>query len=141
MTSPALYRLEILIGYTLCVVVALFAAAVLWKILTGRIDLRLLISEKTGDNQPQASMSRFQLVVFTFVVALSFFLTVAANVNALENCQGNCDPKNFPLLPDIPGGVLALLGISASSYLVSKGIQHSAGEETSEEQGDAEKTK
>jgi hypothetical protein len=56
-------------------------------------------------------MSRFQLLVFTFVIALSFFLTVV------------CECK----LPDVPANVLALLGISASTYGVSKGIQASSG--------------
>lgn len=86
---------------------ALLGAAILWFIFTGKIDLTRLISEPTGD----ASMSRFQLLIFTFVIALSMFLIIAS---AAE-----------PGFPDIPGGVLTLLGISASSYLVSKGIQFS----------------
>jgi hypothetical protein len=74
-----------------------------------RIDLSHLISEPTGD----ASMSRFQLLVFTFVIALSFLLIVTSGA----------ERPAFP--PEIPTGVLTLLGISASSYLVSKGIQFS----------------
>ena len=65
----SLQFLELLIGYLVCGVVGLFALLVLWKILTGAINLDLLISEKTGE----ASMSRFQLLIFTFVIALSFF--------------------------------------------------------------------
>jgi hypothetical protein len=86
---------------------ALLGAAIIGFIFTGKIDLTRLISEPTGD----ASMSRFQLLIFTFVIALSMFLIIASS--------------SEPGFPDIPGGVLTLLGISASSYLVSKGIQFS----------------
>jgi len=99
--------LALIVGYLICAVIGFLALAVLWDIFTGKIDLRLLISEKTGE----ASMSRFQLLIFTFVVSLSFFLVVASNTKSG--------------LPPVPSGVLALLGISASSYTVSKAIQPS----------------
>jgi len=90
---------------------ALLGIAVLWYIFTERIDLRFLISEPNGD----ASMARFQLLIFTFVIAASLFLIIAA--------------PNPPRFPDqIPQGVLILLGVSSSSYLVSKGIQFSRDE-------------
>jgi hypothetical protein len=106
--------LELVIGYLVCGVVGLFALAILWLILKGEINLDLLISEKTGE----ASMSRFQLLIFTFVIGLSFFLIVVANsgLHSGGAAQGS-------QLPNVPGGVLALLGISASSYTVSKAIQ------------------
>jgi hypothetical protein len=85
--------------------------AVLYYIFTQRIDLSKLLSETNGD----ASMSRFQLLIFTFVIAASLFLIVASP-----------NPPAFP--KEIPNGVLILLGISASSYLVSKGIQFSSPE-------------
>jgi len=87
--------------------IGLLGVAVIWQIFTGKIDLSRLISEPSGD----ASMSRLQLLIFTFVIALSLFLVIA---NSTE-----------PGFPEISGGVLTLLGISASSYLVSKGIQFS----------------
>ncbi len=87
--------------------IALLGIAVIWQIFTGKIDLSRLISEPSGD----ASMSRLQLLIFTFVIALSLFLVIA---NSTE-----------PGFPEISGGVLTLLGISASSYLVSKTIQFS----------------
>jgi len=90
---------------------ALLGIAVLFYIFTERIDLSQLISEPSGD----ASMSRFQLLVFTFVVAACLFLITAS-----------VQPPNFP--KEIPNGILVLLGISASSYLVSKGIQFSSPE-------------
>src|ERR1700694_5965130 len=79
---------------------------ILWKIYDNKIDLSQLISEPGGS----ASMSRFQLLIFTFVIAASLFLIIVQS-------------KQFP---QIPQNVLVLLGISASSYLVSKGIQYSA---------------
>ena len=103
------YSLELVIGYLVCGVIGLFALVILWLIAKGEINLDLLISEKTGE----ASMSRFQLLIFTFVIGLSFFLIVVSNAHAGTAAQ----------LPQVPGGVLALLGISASSYTVSKAIQ------------------
>ena len=61
-------------------------------------------------------------MIFTFVVALSFFLVVVSNVKLRQSAGVVTDTG----LPDVPGGVLALLGISASSYLVSRGITKSA---------------
>lgn len=110
------YSLEMFIGYLVCGVVGLFALVILWLILKGEINLDLLISEKTGE----ASMSRFQLLIFTFVIGLSFFLIVVAGAGAHA---GPAQSAAKGGLPDVPGGVLALLGISASSYTVSKAIQ------------------
>jgi hypothetical protein len=89
----------------------LIGVAILYNVFTGKIDLSGLISEPTGD----ASMSRFQLLVFTFVIAASLFLIIASAA-----------PPAFPAT--IPNGILVLLGISSSSYLVSKGIQQSSPE-------------
>src|SRR5260370_17721328 len=74
------------------------------EIIRGNIDLSGLLSE----DGTTASMSLFQLLSFTFVIALSLFLMVA---------------ENGTKFPDIPANVLTLLGISASTYAVSKGIQ------------------
>ena len=72
---------------------------------TGKINLEKLISEADGT----ASMSRFQLLVFTLVIAMSLFLVIVGKT-----------PLAFP---DIPPEILALLGISGGSYVISKGIQ------------------
>jgi len=99
-------------GYVLCFFVAGLAIAILWLIFDGSIDLSRLISEPTGD----ASMARFQFLVFTFVIALSLFLVVASGK----------DGDGKPAFPEsIPGGILTLLGISGSSYAVGKAIQFS----------------
>ena len=77
---------------------------VAWKILRGEIDMTKVISEEGSD---KASLSRFQMLVWTFIIGLSFLYLVILN----------------DAIPDIPNEVLALLGISGGTYLISKGIQ------------------
>ena len=100
-------KLKLSFEYGMLVLLFLFGFFVLAAIATGKIDISLLIAEDGGG----ASMSRFQLLIFTFVIGLSFFLVVV------------CECK----LPDVPANVLALLAISATTYGVSKGIQASGG--------------
>lgn len=97
--------LVLVMGWTLTIFIGLLALIILWLIITGKIDLKLLISEKDG----AASLSRFQFLIFTFVIAMSLFYLIALHGN----------------YPNIPGEILALLGISGGSYVVSKGIQTS----------------
>jgi hypothetical protein len=98
-------QLGLIIGWVLTIFLGLLGLVILWLIISGRIDLKYLLSEPNGG----ASLSRFQFLVFTFVVALSLmYLTL-----------------NKLVYPDIPGGILALLGISGGSYVVSKGVQAS----------------
>lgn len=104
--------LTLVAGYIICGFVGILGILVLWNVFTGKIDLSRLISEPNGD----ASMSRFQFLVFTFVIALSLFVVIAS---------GSSSSNGKPAFPNIPGTVLSLLGISGSSYLVSKGIQFS----------------
>jgi hypothetical protein len=99
-----------LCGYMVCAFLGLLAGTVLWKIWRNEINLCALLSEANGD----ASMSRFQLLIFTFVIAASLFELVERS-----------NPGAFPL---IPNGILTLLGISASTYAVSKGISYSRDE-------------
>ena len=98
------------VSLVLAWLVAAFLAAlmviVLVLILMGRIKLDKLISEPNGD----ASLSRFQFLIFTFVIAASFFLIVVG-----------VDPPAFP--KSIPSEIFVLLGISAGTYAISKGIQ------------------
>ena len=88
----------------------LMGATIIALIWTGKINLSRVISEPNGD----ASMSRLQFLIFSFVIAAGLFMVVAASDR----------------FPDIPQNVLVLLGISASSYLVSKGIQFSSDQGT-----------
>jgi hypothetical protein len=103
-----MHTLELTAGIIIDAFLALLAGTLIFLIWRGKISLAKLLSEPTGD----ASLSRLQFLIFTFVIALSFFLVVLSQ-------------KDGPAFPVIPAGVYALLGISASSYLVSKGIQFS----------------
>src|SRR5436189_6382730 len=91
-----------------CLFLGALGIIVLGKVVTNKIDLEWLISEDNG----HASMSRFQLLIFTFVIAISF-------VKLTEENKNNEFPK-------VDSGVLTLLGISASTYAVGKGIQKSS---------------
>lgn len=112
-TDIALNKLKIATGFTLLALIFLYGFAVLVYIANGRIDLSGLLSE-TGDSKG-ASMSRFQLLIFTLVIGLSLFLVVVSKMQ-------------FP--DSIPPEILTLLGISASTYAVSKGIQVSGNQTT-----------
>ena len=101
------------IEYAGLVITFLFGFMILAGIASGKIDISRILEEKvSADAQTPggASMSRFQLLIFTFVIAISFFLIVV-------------NTHKFP--ESISPQVLTLLGISASTYAVSKGIQAS----------------
>src|SRR5207237_6242600 len=100
-------RLKLAIGYGLLILIFLFGLMILLEIASGKIDLSLLLSETSGG----ASMSRFQLLIFTFVISLSFFLLVARSRQ----------------LPAIRPGVLTLRGITSSTYPLSRGTQARGG--------------
>jgi hypothetical protein len=99
-------KLKFAFQYGMLILLFLFGFMILAAIASGKIDISTLLTEHGGG----ASMSRFQLLIFTFVIALSFFLIVV------------CECK----FPEVPANVLALLGISATTYGVSKGIQASS---------------
>jgi hypothetical protein len=89
-------------GLIVCLFVGALGLAIVIKVFTGSIDLTNLINEGSYG----ASMSRFQFLIFTFVIAIAFFKLVEKNDK----------------FPDVPNGVLTLLGISASTYAVGKGL-------------------
>lgn len=103
----AVDTLKLATGYATLIFLFFLSMVVLIAIIRNKIDLSQMLDELTGG----ASLSRFQLLIFTFVIAFSFFVIVVE--------QGK--------LPDIPPTVLALLGVSASTYAVSKGLQVSSG--------------
>ena len=85
-----------------------FAAMVLWKIYNNDIGLEGLLAEPAPVDKPdaalKASLSRFQFLLFTFVIAgLYLLLSIEAGT-----------------FVDIPANVLVLLGISSGSYVVAK---------------------
>jgi len=101
----------IAVGIVGTAVVSLIAIVVVWDMLVGKIDLSKLLA----DNQ-DASLSRFQFLVFTFVIGFSYLLLVVCHV---------CKDATTEL-PGVPGGALALIGISAGGYVLGKGIQKAA---------------
>jgi hypothetical protein len=104
--GPPMDKLKIAIAYGGLILLFLFGFLVLAAIASNKIDISQLLEEKgTGG----ASMGRFQLLIFTLVIGLSFFLVVL--------CK--CD------IPDVPATVLVLLGVSATTYGVGKGIEAS----------------
>lgn len=103
-------------GFIVIAIILLgFAAIVLWKIFRNEISLVGLVAEPpqpdspkdaSGNVKTKASLSRFQFLIFTFVIAgLYLLLSIEAGT-----------------FVDIPNNVLALLGISGGSYLISKGV-------------------
>jgi hypothetical protein len=97
-------KLKLAIAYGGLILLFLFGFLILAAIASDKINISQLLEEKgTGG----ASMGRFQLLIFTFVIGLSFFLVVL------------CECK----IPEVPTNVLALLGVSATTYGVGKGIQ------------------
>ena len=88
--------------YVIAGFIALLQALIVWKMMNNEINLKFLIADANGD----ASLSRFQFMLFTFVIAGGvIYLTV----------QGEGFPK-------LDHGVLVLLGISSASYALGKGL-------------------
>jgi uncharacterized membrane protein YdjX (TVP38/TMEM64 family) len=106
-------------GYVTVIFLGLLGVTLLVLIWIDRIDLRELLAEDDGG----ASFSRFQFLVFTFVIAMCLLLLTL-------------DGGKFPPLG---GDVLALLGISGGSYVVSKGVQ-TAGDKNKDQSKHVRKT-
>ncbi len=116
------------IGFvSVSLILVAFAAAVLWQIVNGSIPLVGLISEP-GDGSKQnlgkASLSRFQFLIFTFVVA-GLFLMLCIETGGFV---------------DIPNNVLGLLGISGGSFVISKAVGLPSGKKD-EDQDNADEGK
>lgn len=99
--------LAIATGFVVLALISAIGGTLVFLMWTGKINLTKVISENDGTG----SMSRLQFLIFTFVIAGSVL------VLTLETGE-------FPVLG---ADVLALLGISGTSYVAAKGIQHSGG--------------
>jgi len=97
--------LLMIFGFGFFTIMGLLCSMLLYKMWTNQINLSSLLKEANGD----ASMSRFQLLVFTLVVAIGVYLYMLKNL----------------ALPDVPPSILTLLGISASTYAAGKAISFS----------------
>ena len=109
------------VAVAIALVIIVFALIVAWKLLRGDIDLTYLLAEPAGPippgtdpneppTEPKASISRFQFLIFTFVIAGIYL------VLCLESGR----------FVDIPANVILLLGVSGTSYAASKGIKAAA---------------
>ena len=103
--SESLFVLKLVCGYAVCIFLGLLAGTLLWLVWTGKMNLSALLSEANG----QASVSRFQLIIFSMVIALGLFVLTIQDGR----------------FPEISPQILILLGISASTYAVGKGISYS----------------
>lgn len=95
--------IENVAGWVVVVFMGGLGAIILAKMLQGKpngIDLTKLISEENGD----ASLSRFQFLIFTFVIAMGLLVVILKSGT----------------FPTISSDVYGLLGISAGSYVGSK---------------------
>ncbi|MBD6620710.1 hypothetical protein FNW02_34355 [Komarekiella sp. 'clone 1'] len=97
--------LALLIGWLLTIFIGALELIIVFFIVTNRINIANIISDENGD----ASLSRFQFLIFTFVVAMSLFYLIIKSQS--------------PQFPIITPEVLTLLGISGASYVISKAIQ------------------
>ena len=95
-----------LIAFVILALIVLgFAALILGKMWKGTITLDDLLTEPNVI-PAKASLARFQFLLFTFVIAgLYLLLSIEAGT-----------------FVDIPANVLALLGISGGSYVLSKSV-------------------
>jgi len=89
--------------WVIVVFIGLVGIILLYKMLTDKISLNRLLEEPDG----KASLSRFQLLLFTIVI-ISIYVSICLQTGELQ---------------EISNGVLGLMGISGGSYLLSKGIQ------------------
>ncbi|MEM6724600.1 MAG: hypothetical protein AAF598_11210, partial [Bacteroidota bacterium] len=94
-------------------VIVAVSAAVLLQIIEGNINLFGIIAEPdtiaTVESRPKASLSRFQFLVFTFVIAGLFLML-------------SIESGGFVAIPD---SVLVLLGLSGGGFVVSKAVSQS----------------
>jgi hypothetical protein len=104
-TDGSIHTLKLVCGYAVVLFLGLLAATLLTLVWRNKIDLSGLLAEVNG----QASVSRFQLVIFTMIIALALFVLTIQ------------DGK----FPYISPEILILLGISSSTYAVGKAISFS----------------
>lgn len=109
---PAEMILILAAGWVLLALLAIYGLIVGIKMYRGTIDLSHLLAETNG----QASLSRFQFLLFTYVVAGGVLLALISSLKS----------GGALVFPDINGDILSLMGISGGSYVVSKGIQKQA---------------
>jgi len=91
-------------GWVIAIAFTALSFLVLLRIYQNKIDLSNMLSETGTTNK--ASMSRFQFLLFTYIIGGVYLILCLETGSLIE----------------IPANVLGLMGISAGSYAVSKGI-------------------
>lgn len=113
---------QILLQYSVVLFIFALQVLIVGAIVMGKIDLKLLISEKDG----AASLSRFQLLMFTFAIV---GLYIAIGFDQISTGK----------FPEVDTNTLWLLGISGGTYAGSKAIQlNSSDSSNTSDQRDAE---
>lgn len=82
------------------------AAVVLFQLLTGRINLAGVISQKDPNNPNQTSPERVQLLLATIAAAATYLAEVAKNTSGT--------------MPDVSNQWLYVMGGSSSLYVLGK---------------------
>ncbi|MGH6871331.1 MAG: hypothetical protein ACREHE_07485 [Rhizomicrobium sp.] len=97
-------NLAFLIAIVVTLILLVIGLVIAWKILTDKIDITYLLAEPDSG---KASISRFQFLLFAFVVAgLLLMLSIESGA-----------------FVEVPQSVLVLLGLSGGGYVASKTIQ------------------
>jgi len=91
-------------GWIIAILLGSFALVIIFEILIGRIELKYLISGPPDNN---ASLSRFQFLIFTFVIAMGLFLIIVST-----------QPQ--PAFPAIPGGILSVMTLTILYQIVPR---------------------
>jgi uncharacterized membrane protein len=99
-------RLALVAAWIVVIFIGLVGGILVVRIYNNQIKLFTLLEDADG----KASFSRFQFLIFTFVIAMCLLILT------IESGE----------FPKLDMNVLGLLGISGGSYVVSKGITANA---------------
>lgn len=114
--------IALLVAFVVCLIILALAFAVVRSIWNDQINLKYLLSESSiahpgtaPEDPPKASLSRFQFLVFTFVIA-GLYLVLSIETGTLI---------------EVPNGALILLGISGVTYAAGKAMNDNTRSQTS----------
>ena len=98
--------LKIFVKYEVGFLITAFSSVIAYQLLTGRINMRGLLREKTAAGLGKVSPARVQLLLFTFAMAVYVLSEIVRS-------------QNFPT---IETKWLLILGGSHSIFLGAKGV-------------------
>jgi|HubBroStandDraft_5_1064220.scaffolds.fasta_scaffold506516_2 hypothetical protein len=110
----------VVVGIVGTLIIGCIAGTVVWRMWTNQINLSQLLSD-----DPSTSMSRFQFLVFTFIIGLSYLLLVITRISAAEGqLEKVADLSKLAdllkELPGVPGGVLGLMGSAPAAMSAAR---------------------